>query len=194
MTHINPPNPILNKTLCGGRDHPCFELSVRNDTTFLEAYNCDRQLPGQKKRVMPAEKQIYRADYVTQHFIHYSTVTQTTNLRKNEFNRKFGNQRLFPDPLSRFVDEVNEGLMVHSKAVARQDTVGWEINCHANYTKQSFDLCRLGIPWPDNQNENDNSSPQNSDGWLYNCYVNKRIDSFWGPSLKAKLKETGLVS
>jgi hypothetical protein len=80
---------------------------------MLAAYNCDRQPPGKKQQSMPAEKQIYRADYVTQHFIHYSTVTQTTLLSIDEYRQKFGNRHAFPDPLSRFGDEVSEGLMLH---------------------------------------------------------------------------------
>jgi hypothetical protein len=36
---------------------------------MLQAYNCDRQKPGEKTSQMPAEKQIYRPDYVKHHFI-----------------------------------------------------------------------------------------------------------------------------
>lgn len=120
---------------------------------MLEGYNCDRFKPGQKSKVMPAEKQLYRADYVKQHFIHYSTVTETTNLHFEDYQKKFGKRRLFPDPLSRFGDEVNEGLMLHSKAIARQDTAGWIKNCHSNFTGKGFDQCRLGIPWPEGEDE-----------------------------------------
>lgn len=80
---------------------------------MLEAYNCDRNKPGQKTKVMPAEKQIYRADYVKQHFVHYSTVTESTLLTIEDFYKKFGHRRQAPDPLSRFGDEVKEGLMIH---------------------------------------------------------------------------------
>ena len=44
------------------RNSECFELSVRKDTTIMEAYNCDRQRPGAKSSTMPAEKQLYRPD------------------------------------------------------------------------------------------------------------------------------------
>jgi hypothetical protein len=62
---------------------------------------------------MPAEKQIYRADYVKQHFIHYSTVTASTLLNATEFRRQFSYRGAFPDPKSRFGNEVNEALMLH---------------------------------------------------------------------------------
>ena len=84
--------------------------------TMLQAYNCDRQKPGQKTTVMPAEKQFYRPSYVKQHFIHYSTITEMSEMNREEFDeywkgeRPFNlKQRVFPDPLSRFGDEVDEG-------------------------------------------------------------------------------------
>jgi hypothetical protein len=165
----------------------CFELSVRDDTTLLEAYNCDRQKPGQKTFAMPAEKQIYRADYVKQHFVHYSTVTETTNLPLDQYLKKYKRKIPSPDPLSRFIDEVNEGLMLHSKAIARQDTAGWKRNCHKD--GNPIDQCRIGFPWPE-----DGSNRTNDDeGWKYNCYVNPRIDNYWSPLLKNKLKEMGFL-
>lgn len=183
---ISDPVPINDQTLCS-RSEECFELSVKKNTTILEAYNCDRQKPGEKSKVMPAEKQIYRADYVKQHFIHYSTVTETTNLPFDEYHKLYGRQRPFPDPKSRFGDEVKEALMLHSKAIARQDTAGWKGNCHKD--GKGFDQCRIGFPWP----EDGSSATYDSDGWEYNCYVNHRIDEYWAPRLQAKLKERGFL-
>ena len=153
---------------------------------MLEAYNCDRQKPGEKGKTMPAEKQIYRADYVKQHFIHYSTITESSNLNKDEFKKKFGNVRPFPDRLSRFSDEVNEGLMLHSKSIARQDTADWKNTC----TGKKRGMCRIGFPWPDY----DSKATFNKDGWKYNCYVNPRIDNFFAPKLQAKLAEMGFLN
>lgn len=80
--------------------------------TMLQTYNCDRQKPGEKKHQMPAEKQIYRPDYVKLHFIHYSTVTAMSVMNRED-TMKSGHEwnagSAFPDPLSRFGDEVNEG-------------------------------------------------------------------------------------
>lgn len=59
------------------------------------------------------------------HFIHYSTVTQDSSLNKKDFE-KLGKRfkvNYGVDHLSRFGDEVNEALMLHTKAVAHQDTV-----------------------------------------------------------------------
>ena len=95
-----------------GRNTDCFQLKVPMNYTMLQSYNCDRQKPGLKKERMPAEKQLYRPDYVKHHFIHYSTVTTNSILNKGDTqkvtNGKY-NQHPFPDPLSRFGNEVNEG-------------------------------------------------------------------------------------
>ena len=88
----------------------------------------------------------------------------------------------------RFGDEENEGLMLHSKAIARQDTAGWKNNCHEG--RKSFDLCRIGFPWPEDGSDNAKSD---DNGWSYNCYVNLRIENFWAPKVKSKLVEMGFM-
>ena len=80
--------------------------------TMLQAYNCDRQKPGEKKAKMPAEKQMYRPDYVKQHFIHYSTITELSEMNRQDVEmsgRVWSSKSAFPDPLSRFGDETSEG-------------------------------------------------------------------------------------
>lgn len=58
--HIDPIQKIEDPKVCWSKE-PCFHLTIPLTTTMLQAYNCDRQLPGQKSHVMPAEKQIYKA-------------------------------------------------------------------------------------------------------------------------------------
>lgn len=133
-------DPLLTKMSgrkeCGRKTGFCFQLTVPQNYTMLQAYNCDRQKPGEKKERMPAEKQIYRPDYVLHHFIHYSTVTVMSNMNREDVEKsghkwKPGNP--FPDPLSRFGDENNEALMLHTKAVAHQDTVS-RVSCGRNFS------------------------------------------------------------
>jgi hypothetical protein len=150
------------------------------NTTVLQAYACDRFKPGQKQTAMPAEKQIYRADYVTQHFVHYSTTTESTNLNYTAYAKQFKNRRTFPDPKSRFGDEVNEALMIHSKAVARQDTAGWAQVCK----KGGSGTCRIGFPWPTGEIT---SVMTDKDNWKYNCFVNEKVEKYWGPRLRQQL-------
>ncbi|KAG7349255.1 glycosyltransferase family 92 protein [Nitzschia inconspicua] len=171
-----------------GRDQDCFQLRIPMNQTMLQAYNCDRQKPGQKTEQMPAEKQIYRPDYVKHHFIHYSTVTGLSVLNKDDMQklgRPWNPRNPFPDPLSRFGDEVKEALMLHTKAVATQDTVFWESACSAASDGQA--TCRLGTPFPENMTGVNLET--GDEGWKFNCYVNHKIDDYWVRMLEGKLKE-----
>lgn len=157
--------------------------------TVLQTYNCDRQ-SGPKKEVMPAEKQLYRPDYVLQHFIHYSSVTILTQMNRSEFEAAgyaWHKTRIAPDPLSRFSHEVNEATMLHTKAVARQDTAAWKDVCLVgNADKRA--KCRIGVPFPEGYNETRDGSGD-ARSWAYNCYVNRKTEEFWVPLLEEALHE-----
>jgi hypothetical protein len=159
--------------------------------TMLQAYNCDRQPPGQKDKQMPAEKQLYRADYVLLHFVHYSAVTQLSMMNRTEYENDGlrWSQRAFPDARQRFGDELNEALMIHTKAVARQDTVDWVNVCNIKneyLPKRRRGLCRLGIPWPTDPDEAAKNCT--SGGWAYNCYVNEKVETVYVPKLQAAME------
>jgi hypothetical protein len=159
---------------------------------MLQAYNCDRNPPGKKAKSMPAEKQIYRAEYVTQHFVHYSAATVLSAKNQSEYRREgwpWG-RRAFPDKRQRFANEVKEGLMIHSKAVARQDTNQWEKVCHIDNQKMPEErrgLCRLGVPWPKDPDIAKLNATK--EGWAYNCYVNEKVETYFVPRLEKALKE-----
>jgi len=170
-----------------GRKTACFQLRIPMKHTMLQAYNCDRQKPGEKTERMPAEKQLYRPDYVKHHFIHYSTVTVMSIWNKKD-TLKHGYQwkvNPFPDPLSRFGNEVSEGLMLHTKAVATQDTTFWETACKAEYEGGAF--CRLGSPFPDSMTGV--NVTEGDEGWKFNCYVNHKIDDYWVKRLENDMKK-----
>jgi len=155
---------------------------------MLQAYNCDRQKPGAKSDKMPAEKQIYRPDYVLHHFIHYSTVTVMSAMNRKDIEllgRKWNSRSPFPDPLSRFGSETEEALMLHTKAVATQDTIFWEKACLASYNGSSF--CRLGMPFPDDLDAVNIITDKSA--LKFNCYLNHKIDNYWVKELESKLKD-----
>ena len=165
-----------------------FDLRIPMKHTMLQAYNCDRQPPGEKAQKMPAEKQIYKPSYVTQHFIHYSTATVLSEKNKTEYTKEgFRWGRAFPDPRQRFANELTEGLMIHTKAVATQDTKGWKTNCRIVNGEVGKGLCRMGIPWPKDSEETKSNATK--DGWLYNCWVNEKVDNFFVPRLEEQLAE-----
>jgi hypothetical protein len=119
-----------------GREQRCFQLRIPMNYTMLQSYNCDRQKPGEKVKQMPAEKQIYRPDYVMHHFIHYSTVTKTSNMNQEDIEKsglKWNAWTAFPDQLQRFGDEVTEGMST------KHLTLGWQFD--AKVRSHGFSSC-----------------------------------------------------
>jgi hypothetical protein len=164
----------------------CFDVIVPGNRTIIQTYNCDRQ-KGPKKDTMPAEKQLYRPDYVKLHFVHYSTVTALSALNRSEFKKATKHKWRIPmtkDPNARFSDELTEGTMLHTKAMATQDTAGWNDVC----TGETRGTCRIGNPYPADALEKNISKDQ--EGWLYNCFVNDKIEGYYLPLLEEKMKET----
>jgi hypothetical protein len=74
--------------------------------------------------------------------------------------------------------------MLHTKAVATQDTVFWETACSAAYNGQS--TCRLGTPFPEDMSGV--NITRGDEGWKFNCYVNHKIEDYWVKLLEADLK------
>eukprot|EP00537_Pseudo-nitzschia_pungens_P009272 CAMPEP_0172380020 /NCGR_PEP_ID=MMETSP1060-20121228/70226_1 /TAXON_ID=37318 /ORGANISM="Pseudo-nitzschia pungens, Strain cf. cingulata" /LENGTH=784 /DNA_ID=CAMNT_0013107767 /DNA_START=170 /DNA_END=2524 /DNA_ORIENTATION=+ len=183
---IETPVPIYGKKICD-EPFPCFNLKVRNTRSVLQTYNCDRQLVKAEK--MPAEKQIYRADYVLQHFVHFSTATKFTMMSRSETSAaNMTYKRAVPDPLSRFADEQTEVTMLHSKAIATQDTAGWQTRCTGEMKRGQ---CRIGVPYPSLNASG--TELKDSEGWLYNCYVNPKIENYWVPLLDEELKKSKII-
>jgi hypothetical protein len=136
---------------------------------------------------MPAEKQIYRPDYVLLHFVHYSTVTVLSAANHSEYDKMTTRKWHWPmtkDDNLRFSDEINEASMLHAKAMARPDTAAWEDNCKNN----SGRICRIGNPFPEGAEEN--NVTKDAEGWTYNCYVNERLEKYYVPRLEEAMKST----
>lgn len=186
---LEPIRPIDDPEICEASD-ACFHPEVLLNYTLLQAYNCEYEGPGQKTDLHPAEKQIYRPDYVLQHFVHYSTVTTLLDKNRTEYEKEgFRWQRRGKDPRQRFANELTEGLMIHAKAVSVSETAGQQKICgyitHRN-TKLMRRLCRFGVPWP--QNVSALKGPGASeDGWLYNCYLNDKVEYELVPKVEAAL-------
>ena len=76
--------------------------------------------------------------------------------------------------------------MLHTKAVATQDTVGWEQACKADYVGAV--MCRLGNPFPETKDVTD-LSVGDEHGLQFNCYVNHKIDDYWVRRLEESLED-----
>jgi hypothetical protein len=96
--------------------------------------------------------------------------------------------RAAPDPLLRFADEQTEVTMLHTKAMATQDTAGWQKRCKGELKGS----CRIGVPYPDLNTSS--TVEKDEDGWLYNCYVNPKIENEWVPRLHEELKKSTIIN
>jgi len=171
-------------TSCGKQD--CFDPDVPQNKTFLEVYNCNIEKPPRKK-TMPAEKQIYRPDYVLQHFVHYSAVTTELLMNEKEFKEaKFQWRRRYNDQHHRFSDELTEGTMLHTKAIVASETRSWKRGCNTTDSP-----AKVGIPFPrDKDNHTNGIARMNIKGkgsFVSNCYPIESVDDYWGPKLNDAL-------
>jgi len=217
---------LLNKTILGketrGNDcwHKCIDPSVPVDRTFLETYNCDYERPV-RKNVMPAEKQLYRTDYVLLHFVHYSTITVISAMGHEEVisaaakdshnscmmggqckrRRNHPFMRLYKEQHVKYVDEISEATMLHTKSIVIEETSNWLKACKRDDTAN----CKLGIPFPPKSttlNMASKLSPvkvdkkwtilkadgvksvQVDNKWTANCFEHVEIDKDWVPLLR----------
>ena len=164
----------------------CFHPKVREDLTFLQTYNCDQEEPP-RKNVMPAEKQIYRPDYVLLHFVHYSTVTKVSQMNEKQAE-KVGIKwkRGYKERDVKVVDEIEEATMLHSKSVVWDQTRKWEKACKLNNPAG----CKVGFPFPVGMHRSNNvgNALKNEEGFTYNCFVNTKIEEKWVPKLEGVLQ------
>merc|ERR1712194_844499 len=161
-----------------------FEPEVSNVSSFFETYNCHRENP--RVNFVPAEKQIYKPDYVLLHHVHYSTVTVNSQLNMTA-TMKADNlswRQRYKEKHVKVTDEETEALMLHTKSVVYSQTTNFEKFCR---DKAQNNHCKLGFPWPDGRVSETNVTNEN--GFLYNCFVDEKIESFWVPKLKDELQK-----
>ena len=95
-------------------------------------------------------KQMYRPDYVLSHFVHYATVTEFTARYFDPHDNPttyMGPNNLNFDPSKEiFVDELNEGTLIHARSVMPKETMFRNEICQLNYSRMS---CLLGYECPD---------------------------------------------
>lgn len=141
-------------------------LTTQKNATFLQAYNCEQHLPPKPKTAYRAQKQIFRADHVLHHYVHYSTITKSSKPRYEQV-----------------VDEAgpNSATLIHSKGVMPEGTKSRQKEC-----KSDSKFCSVAYPWPKGNFENANASDES--GFLHNCYINDHVDNYWVPLLEQSLK------
>jgi len=159
----------------------------RNNETFLKTYNCEYIKSPKPDRFQRAMKQLYRPDFVLSHFVHYSTITADLTKRKEETIGKFIQAATNNPKTERFIDDVNEGVMIHAKSITPNDGVNRATRCLYKKT-----LCNLGYECPDElpfSDENHKDGFQFGNGTFCNCWVNRKAESFWIPQLEKALSK-----
>lgn len=156
------------------------------NTTFLEAYNCDSAGSPKPNWADRARKQIYRPDYVLYHYVHYSTVTvgHTITYAQGQKAHRYAERA----PSERVVDEMKEAVMVHTKTITQEQTNFYLKRCRNDYPKK-WQGCWVAYPWPHDKTEKQNEDP---DGMEYNCFINRRVEDYWVPKLRKALESAPL--
>lgn len=170
----------------------CFDPAVPLDKTFLEVYNCDVEKPP-RSNTMPAEKQLYRADYVLLHFVHYSTITTESILSESEA-KELGVWRFsrYKEQAVRYVDEIDEATMLHTKSIVTEETSNWRNGCRLKKPN-----CKVGVPFPPGKDNSENTDVfvlRDDLGFTCNCYPHEKIDNYWVGKLEDALKKLGTIS
>ncbi len=169
---------------------PC--VGPMKNKTFLQVYNCDYIRPPKPQRFDRAMKQIYRTSVVLLHFVHYTTVTTDTRSlsafeqshpgeKPKRFSRKAKETELF-------MDEMTQGVLLHTRSVLPHETMTRSAECFLNATTNA---CPMGFLCEDNVEFVDELHKKNvfhnSDGSFCNCWRNKVIEEVLVPKLEKLL-------
>lgn len=187
LRHVifSPSDP--EKTMTNGES---FTPTVTEDETFLHTYNCNWEQFPRENDLSHRRKQMYRADYVKLHYVHYSTVTVVSQM--NEIDTKSSGEswsHRYKEPHAHVVDEQTEATMLHTKSKVAHNTIGWKNRCKQSTTSEGH--CSLGFPFPKDADRS--KIPKRSDGWAYNCFVNEIIETRWWPKLVDAMAKRGKV-
>ena len=167
-------------------------LRPRPNETLLRVYNCEYIRSPKPERFQRAMKQIYRPDFVMSHFVHYSTVTKPMTEYFSQKSPK--EQANYERELSSsdwgdvFLDELNEAVLVHAKAIVPHETVYRSSICKL-HSKQS---CPLGSVCPDSTKFVDALHQKNvfedEAGNFCNCWINHHLEDTLIPQMEALLR------
>ncbi len=94
--------------------------------------------------------------------------------------------------MDKHTDEVNQAVMLHSKSVVPEYTTEWKERCKKGYVPTHGKKCRVGFPWP--QNNEKGPTTETADGFGYNCFTNEKLSEFWIPKLRDAMKKRNLMN
>lgn len=96
--------------------------------------------------------------------------------------------------MERFVDELEEGVLIHAKTTVPAETFSREKMCVLNAPSN----CLVGIPCPDDVDFNDALHTKNvfrdENGKYCNCWKNRKVEEYWPPKLNDALSKIGIIN
>jgi hypothetical protein len=182
---------------CGVTEQEAACVVQRPDALFIETYNCESQPLPKPNWAQRAKKQIYRPDYVLNHYVHYSTVTKAMVVyhgdhnhnhvvgssvhtravpqSKRQWSRSFGET----EPSERFTNELTEAVMIHTKSTLPHETNEYLEKCHhTHWPLNEWDNCRVGFVRPLDYNSKDEKAGGDGDGDHTNIIKNYQAQGF----------------
>mmetsp|Transcript_11104 Transcript_11104/g.19952 ORF Transcript_11104/g.19952 Transcript_11104/m.19952 type:complete len:225 (+) Transcript_11104:2123-2797(+) len=163
-----------------------FTPTVPADETFLHTYNCNWEQFPRQKDLSHRRKQMYRADYVKLHYVHYSTITTVSQMSEME-TRSSGRESWLHRYVERHVhefDEMKESTMLHTKTKVARNMLSWETRCRQSTLSEG--TCHVGFPFPKGMKPT--TSMKWNDRYGYNCFLNEKIEDYWWPKLVEAVK------
>ena len=132
--------------------------------------------------------QMYRADYVKLHYVHYSTVTVVSQMTEKE-TRSASESWLhrYVERHTHEFDEEKEATMLHTKTKVARNMLSWGTRCKQSSLVEGY--CHIGFPFPLIANKADTTNKMRDDGWAYNCFLNEKIENYWWPKLVEAVKK-----
>lgn len=161
--------------------------------TYLRVYNCDYIRSPRPDRFARAMKQIYQPAYVLSHFVHYSTITADIARTAAAYQRDYPSHTYTRDVVHDefgdvFLDELTQGVLVHTKSVLPHETMTRNVTCKLNARY----ACMVGHECPDTTEFVDALHQKNvftdEAGNFCNCWVNKHLEKILIPKLETALK------
>lgn len=126
----------------------------------------------------------------TYQLIHHLLLHHKTDLatEKQHTKGRFIQQATTNSKTERFVDELKEGVLIHAKTTVPAETFSREKMCKLKAPSH----CLVGIPCPDNLPFSDalhkDNVFHNEKGEFCNCWMNRKVDTYWLPKLRDALR------
>ncbi len=128
--------------------------------------------------ISPAE-----SDYSSNTIFSFDDLKTDIATEKRHINGEFTQKIAAKNNVERFVDETEEGVLIHAKTTVPAETYSRESLCTLNAPSH----CLVGISCPDElpfiDELHQNNVFHDENGKFCNCWMNRKVQKFWVPRL-----------